>query len=216
MQNGFRGPIYSNAATRELCELLLLDSAHLQEEDAQYAAKKNYSSHHPPLPLYTVAQAQTSLAQFREIPRADVFSISPEFSVRPHDAGHILGSSWLELTITENGKQTLVVFSGDVGRYDQPILKDPESPTHADFLLCESTYGDRDHPTGSVPDELADVINRVAKRGGAVVVPAFAVGRTQTLMYYLRELEEKQRIPRLPVYVDSPMAINVTDIYVTP
>jgi metallo-beta-lactamase family protein len=214
VQNGFRGPIYSNAATRELCELLLLDSAHLQEEDAQYAAKKNYSSHHPPLPLYTVAQAQTSLARFREIPRADVFSISPEFSVRPHDAGHILGSSWLELTVTESGKQTLVVFSGDVGRYDQPILKDPESPTHADFLLCESTYGDRDHPTGSVPDELADVINRVVKRGGAVVVPAFAVGRTQTLMYYLRELSEEQRIPRLPVYVDSPMAINVTDIYV--
>ena len=101
-----------------------------------------------------------------------------------------------------------------MGRYDQPILKDPESPTHADFLLCESTYGDRDHPTGSVPDELADVINRVVKRGGAVVVPAFAVGRTQTLMYYLRELSEEQRIPRLPVYVDSPMAINVTDIYV--
>ncbi len=214
VQNGFRGPIYSNAATNELCQLLLLDSAHLQEEDAQYAAKKNYSSHHPPLPLYTVAQAQTSLAQFREIPRADVFSISPEFSVRPHDAGHILGSSWLELTITENGKQTLVVFSGDVGRYDQPILKDPESPTRADFLLCESTYGDRDHPTGSVPDALADVINRVAKRGGAIVVPAFAVGRTQTLMYYLRELSEQKRIPALPVYVDSPMAINVTGIYV--
>src|ERR1700722_10837190 len=214
VQNGFRGPIFSNAATSELCQLLLLDSAHLQEEDAQYAAKKNYSSHHPPLPLYTVAQAQTSLAQFREIPRADVFSISPEFSVRPHDAGHILGSSWLELTITENGKQTLVVFSGDVGRYDQPILKDPESPTRADFLLCESTYGDRDHPTGSVPDALADVINRVAKRGGAIVVPAFAVGRTQTLMYYLRQLLEHKLIPALPVYVDSPMAINVTGIYV--
>lgn len=214
VQNGFRGPIYSNAATHELCQLLLLDSAHLQEEDAQYAAKKNYSSHKPPLPLYTVAQAQTSLAQFREIPRADVFSISPEFSVRPHDAGHILGSSWLELTITENSKQTLVVFSGDVGRYDQPILKDPESPSRADFLLCESTYGDRDHPTGSVPDALAGVINRVAKRGGAIVVPAFAVGRTQTLMYYVRELSEQKRIPPLPVYVDSPMAINVTDIYV--
>jgi metallo-beta-lactamase family protein len=214
VQNGFRGPIYSNAATHELCQLLLLDSAHLQEEDAQYAAKKNYSSHKPPLPLYTVAQAQTSLARFREIPRADAFSISPQFSVRPHDAGHILGSSWLELTITENDKQTLVVFSGDVGRYDQPILNDPESPTRADFLLCESTYGDRDHPTGSVPDALADVINRVAKRGGAIVVPAFAVGRTQTLMYYVRELLEQKRIPALPVYVDSPMAINVTDIYV--
>jgi metallo-beta-lactamase family protein len=213
VQNGFRGPIYSNAATHELCELLLLDSAHLQEEDAQYAARKNYSSHHPPLPLYTVAEAQKSLTQFREIPRADVFSISPEFSVLPHDAGHILGSSWLELTITENGKQTLVVFSGDLGRYDQPILKDPEPPTRADFLLCESTYGDRDHPAGSVADKLADVINRVAKRGGAVVIPSFAVGRTQTLMYYLRQLDNQQKIPRLPVYVDSPMAISVTGIY---
>ena len=213
VQDGFLGPIYSNAATRELCQLLLLDSAHLQEEDAQYAAKKNYSSHHPPLPLYTVAQAQTSLAQFREIPRADVFSISPEFSVLPHDAGHILGSSWLELTITENGKKTLVVFSGDLGRYDQPILKDPEPPTRADFLLCESTYGDRDHPAGSVADKLADVINRVAKRGGAVVIPSFAVGRTQTLMYYLRQLLSQQKIPRLPIYVDSPMAISVTSIY---
>ena len=213
VQDGFLGPIYSNAATRELCQLLLLDSAHLQEEDAHYAAKKNYSSHHPPLPLYTVAQAQTSLAQFREIPRADVFSISPEFSVLPHDAGHILGSSWLELTITENGKKTLVVFSGDLGRYDQPILKDPEPPTRADFLLCESTYGDRDHPAGSVADKLADVINRVAKRGGAVVIPSFAVGRTQTLMYYLRQLLSQQKIPRLPIYVDSPMAISVTSIY---
>ena len=106
-----------------------------------------------------------------------------------------------------------MVFSGDVGRYDQPILKDPESPTHADILLCESTYGDREHPAGSVEDELAEIVNRTAKRGGAVVIPAFAVGRTQTLMYYLRELEEQQKIPRLPVYVDSPMAISVTGLY---
>jgi metallo-beta-lactamase family protein len=213
VRNGYHGPIYANAATHELCALLLPDSAHLQEEDALYAAKKGYSSHKPPLPLYTVPEAQATLTQFHDIPRADVFQISPQFSVRPHDAGHILGSSWLELTITEGGKKTLVVFSGDVGRYDQPILKDPESPTHADFLLCESTYGDREHPTGSVADELADIITQTAKRGGAVVIPAFAVGRTQTLMYYLRELEEQQRIPRLPVYVDSPMAISVTGLY---
>jgi len=210
---GFAGPIFANAATRELCQLLLPDSAHLQEEDAQYAAKKGYSSHNPPLPLYTVTQAQDALNRFREIPRADTFAISPQFSVRSHDAGHILGSTWLELTITEKGKQTLVVFSGDLGRYNQPILKDPEAPTRADFLLCESTYGDRDHPTGSVADQLADVINRVAKRGGVVVIPAFAVGRTQTLMYYLRELDDQKKIPHLPVYVDSPMAISVTDIY---
>jgi metallo-beta-lactamase family protein len=107
----------------------------------------------------------------------------------------------------------VIVFSGDVGRYNQPILNDPTPPSRADFLLCESTYGDRDHPDGSVPDELADVINRVAKRGGAVVIPSFAVGRTQTLMYYLRQLDEAKKIPQLPVYVDSPMAINVTDIY---
>src|SRR5271155_5483546 len=190
---GYRGPVYADAATRELCNLLLPDSAHLQEEDAQFAAHKGYSSHKPPLPLYTVAQAQQALARFQEIPRQDVFTISPEFSVRTHDAGHILGSTWLELTITENGKKTLVVFSGDLGRYNQPILKDPEAPTHADYLLCESTYGDRDHATGSVPDQLADVINRVAKRGGVVVIPAFAVGRTQTLMYYLRQLYGHQR-----------------------
>jgi metallo-beta-lactamase family protein len=213
VRNGFRGPIYANAATHELCSLLLADSAHLQEEEAEFAAKKNYSSHTPPLPLYTVAEAQQALQQFREIPRADAFTISPQFSVRPHDAGHILGSSWLELTIAENGKQTLVAFSGDVGRYDQPILNDPEPPTRADFLLCESTYGDRDHPSGSVADILADVVSRTSKRGGAVVIPAFAVDRTQLLMYYLRELEDEQRIPRLPVYVDSPMAINVTDLY---
>ena len=210
---GYRGPVYADPATRELCNLLLPDSAHLQEEDAQFAARKGYSSHKQPLPLYTVAQAQQALARFQEIPREDVFTISPEFSVRTHDAGHILGSTWLELTITENGKTTLVVFSGDIGRYDQVILKDPEPPTRADLLLCESTYGDREHSTASVPDALADVINRVAKRGGAVVIPAFAVGRTQTLMYYLRELDDAQRIPKLPVYVDSPMAISVTDIY---
>jgi metallo-beta-lactamase family protein len=213
VRNGYRGPIYANIATHELCTLLLPDSAHLQEEDTRYAVKKGYSRHKPPLPLYTVAESQTALQQFREIPSNDAFKISPQFSVLPHDAGHILGATWLELTITENGKQTLAVFSGDVGRYDQPILKDPESPTHADFLLCESTYGDREHPGGSVTDELADVVNQTAKRGGAVVIPAFAVDRTQLLLYYLRVLEKQQRVPHLPIYLDSPMAINTTEIY---
>ncbi|HWG59335.1 MAG TPA: MBL fold metallo-hydrolase [Candidatus Acidoferrales bacterium] len=212
--DGYRGPIYANPATRELCGLLLPDSAHIQEEDAKYAAKKGLKNHDIAQPLYSAEDAQSALALFRDISRKDAFTISPEFSVKPHDAGHILGSTWLELTITENGKQTLVVFSGDLGRYDQPILRDPESPSRADYLLCESTYGDRDHPAGSVPDMLAQVITRVAKRGGAIVIPSFAVGRTQTLMYYLRELEDQQRIPHLPVFVDSPMAINATDLYV--
>ena len=213
VSSGFRGPIYANAATHELCALLLPDSAHLQEEDAKYAAKKNYTVHDPPLPLYTVAQSQVALAQFKEIPSNDPFTISPQFSVMPHDAGHILGATSLELTITENGKQTLVVFSGDMGRYDQPLLKDPETPVRADFLLCEATYGDREHEAGSVADELGNIVNATVKRGGAIVIPAFAVDRTQLLLYYLRQLEQQQKIPHLPVYVDSPMAINVTDIY---
>jgi len=210
---GYRGPFYCNPSTHELCTILLLDSAHLQEEEAKFVQQKGYSQHKPALPLYTVAEAQTALNQFREIPRVECFQISPEFGVCPHDAGHILGSTWLELTITENGKKTLVVFSGDIGRYDQVILKDPEPPSRADYLLCESTYGDRDHPPGSPEDKLAEVINRVAKRGGSVVVPSFAVGRIQTLMYFLKELEDQKKIPMLPVYVDSPMAISVTDLY---
>lgn len=214
VRDGFRGPIYANAATRELCELLLPDSAHLQEEDAQYATKKGYSSHKPALPLYSVADAQAALTRFQEIPRKDPFTISPQFTVKPTDAGHILGSSSLQITITENGKSAVVVFSGDVGRYDQPILNDPEPIAKADYILCESTYGDRDHPKDSPYDAIAAIVNRVVKRGGAIVIPAFAVGRTQTLMYILRQLEERQQIPRLPTFVDSPMAINVTDLYV--
>ena len=170
--------------------------------------------HKPPLPLYTAEEAVTALARFSEMPRLGEFRVSPEFLVRPHLAGHILGASSLELVITENGKSMTVLFSGDVGRYDQPILKDPEKPPRADVVLCESTYGDREHPAVPPPDQaLADVVNRVAKRGGVIVVPAFAVDRTQLLLYYVRQLESENRIPRLPVYMDSPMAIDVTSIY---
>ena len=214
VRDGYRGPIFSNSATQELCQYLLPDSAHLQEEDALYAGKKGYSRHKPALPLYTVEEAQTTLERFQPIPRADAFTISPQFKVQPYDAGHILGSSSLEMTITENGKSIVVVFSGDIGRYNTPILKNPQTPGRADYLLCESTYGDRVHPIDAKYDMLADAVTRTAKRGGAVVIPAFAVGRTQLLMYVLRQLEDWQRIPHLPVYVDSPMAINVTDLYV--
>jgi metallo-beta-lactamase family protein len=215
VQQGFTGPIYSNSATRDLCGILLPDAGHIQEEDAQYAQKKGYSSHKPALPLYTEQDARNVLTRFKDIPRTGVFVISPEFSVRQHDAGHILGSASLELTITEAGRKTVVLFSGDVGRYDQPILKDPEPPPPADILLCETTYGDRDHPSDPAYQELVDVVNRVVKRGGVMVLPAFAVGRTQQLMYVLRQLEDANRIPRLPVYVDSPMAINVTSLYLS-
>jgi metallo-beta-lactamase family protein len=213
VRNGFRGPIYANPATAELCQLLLPDSAHLQEEDAAYAERKGFSRHKPALPLYTAEEAQETLGLFQQIPRSASFTISPQFSVRPYDAGHILGSAILELTITEHGRSFVIVFSGDVGRYDQPILKDPQPVARADYLLCESTYGDREHPGDSILDQLAEIINRVAQRGGSAVIPAFAVGRTQTLLYLLRELEEARRIPHLPVYIDSPMAISVTGLY---
>jgi metallo-beta-lactamase family protein len=213
LQQGYKGPIYSNAATRELCGILLPDSGHIQEEDAEYAQRKGFSSHKPALPLYTEEEARQTLTRFADIPRTGTFAISPEFSVRQHDAGHILGSASLELTITEGGRKTVVLFSGDIGRYDQPILKDPEPPPPADILLCETTYGDRDHPADPTYEELVSVVNRVVKRGGVMVLPAFAVGRTQQLMYVLRQLEDADRIPRLPVYVDSPMAINVTSLY---
>src|SRR5947207_5438739 len=149
------------------------------------------------------------------MPRSGSFDISPEFRVASYDAGHILGSSSLELTITEGGKKTVVVFSGDIGRYDQAILKDPATPpSTTDVLICESTYGDREHPEGDPAELLAQIVNRVAKRGGSIVIPSFAIGRTQAFMYYLRQLEDQQRIPRLPVYVDSPMALSATDLYV--
>jgi metallo-beta-lactamase family protein len=213
VRDGFRGPIFADAATIELCNILLPDSAHLQQEDAERAGRVGYSKHPQPLPLYSPEDVQPVLKALKEIPRAAPFTISPQFTVLPHNAGHILGASSLELTITENGKKTVVLFSGDVGRYDQPILKDPEAPPRCDVLLCESTYGDREHPSDSPEDALADVVNRVVKRGGQIVIPAFAVDRTQTIMYIIRKLEVANRIPRLPVYVDSPMAISVTGLY---
>ena len=214
VRDGFAGPIFANVATRELCELLLPESAHLMEEDAGHAERHGYSRHKPALPLYTQDEVVTTLARFSEMPRLGEFRISPEFLVRSHYAGHILGASSLELVITENGKSMTVLFSGDLGRYDQPILNDPDTPPRADVVLCESTYGDREHPSVPPPDQaLADVINRVVKRGGVIVVPAFAVDRTQMLLYYLRQLENANRIPRLPIYMDSPMAIEVTSIY---
>ena len=215
VKSGYRGPIYANPATIELATILLKDSAHLQEEDALHARTHKYSSHAEPRALYTPDDVDPVLKLLKTMPRSGGFDISPEFHVASYDAGHILGSSSLELTITEGGRKTVVVFSGDVGRYSQVILKDPTTPpSKADVLICESTYGDREHPGGDAAELLAQVVNRVVKRGGSIVIPSFAIGRTQTFMYCLRQLEDQQRIPRIPVYVDSPMALSATDLYV--
>ncbi|MGC2830032.1 MAG: MBL fold metallo-hydrolase [Candidatus Acidiferrum sp.] len=211
---GFRGPIFANPATIDLTEILLKDSAHLQQEETENAQRNKWSRHPNPVALYGPDDVDPVLKLLKPMPRSGSFDISPEFHVTSYDAGHILGSSSLELTITEGGKKIVVVFSGDIGRYDQPILKDPTTPpSKADVLLCESTYGDREHAPGDPAELLAGIVNRVAKRGGSIVIPAFAIGRTQTFMYYLRQLEDQQRIPRLPVYVDSPMALSATDLY---
>jgi metallo-beta-lactamase family protein len=211
---GYRGPIFANPATIELTAILLKDSAHLQEEEAENAQRNKWSQHADPRALYGPNDVDPVLKLLKPMPRSGGFEVSPAFHVASFDAGHILGSSSLELAISENGKKIIVVFSGDVGRYSQPILKDPMTPSsNADVLLCESTYGDRKHPDGDPAELLAGIVNRVTKRGGSIVIPAFAIGRTQTFMFYLRQLEDQQRIPRLPVYVDSPMALSATDLY---
>src|SRR5436853_620197 len=215
VRDGYRGPIFANPATIELTEILLKDSAHLQEEETEHAKKKKYSRHAEPRSLYTPDDVEPVLKQLKIMPRLGDFDISPEFHVASFDAGHILGSSSLELTIREGGKKIVVAFSGDIGRYGQPILNEPTTPSsNADVLICESTYGDREHQDGNPEELLAQIVNRVVKRGGSIVIPAFAIGRTQTFMYYLRRLEDQQRIPRIPVYVDSPMALRATDLYI--
>ncbi len=214
VKDGYRGPIFANPATIDLTEILLKDSAHLQEEDALHAKTEKHNSHETHDPLFVSDDVEPVLKLLKPMPRTGSFDISTEFRVTSFDAGHILGSSSLELTITESGNKIVVVFSGDIGRYDQPILNDPVTPpSKANVLLCESTYGDREHPGGDAAELLAGIVNRVVTRGGSIVIPAFAIGRTQTFMYYLRQLEDQQRIPRLPVYVDSPMAISATDLY---
>jgi metallo-beta-lactamase family protein len=214
VSGGYRGPIFANPATIELTEILLKDSAHLQEEETEHAKFKKYSRHAEPRALYGPDDVDPVLRLLKTMPRSGGFDISPEFHVASYDAGHILGSCSLELTITEGSKKIVVVFSGDIGRYNQAILKDPTTPpSNADVLICESTYGDREHPDGDPAGFLAQIVNRVVKRGGSIVIPSFAIVRTQTFMYYLRQLEDQQRIPRVPVYVDSPMALSATDLY---
>jgi metallo-beta-lactamase family protein len=211
---GYQGPIYANPATIDLTAILLKDSAHIQEEDTLHAQKHGYSRHAEPRPLYVSEDVDPVLKLLKPAPRTGPFTVSPEFQFVAYDAGHILGSTSLVLTVTEAGKKTVVIFSGDIGRYDQVILKDPTTPpVQADVLLCESTYGDRNHEPGDPAAEIASVVNRVAQRGGCIVIPAFAIGRTQTFMYYLRQLESANKIPRLPVYIDSPMALSATDLY---
>ena len=214
VKEGFRGQILGSPATVDLARIVLPDSGHLQEEDAAFANKKGFSKHAPALPLYTYAEAVASLEYFRALGDSKPVELSSHFTLRLFFAGHILGARLVEVTIRENGRTCKVLFSGDLGRFPQLILPEPVVPDGADYLLLESTYGDRLHPTDDVRERLVSIIASTAARGGTVVIPSFAVGRTQELLYLLREVIEDGKLSSLPVYVDSPMAIDVTKLYV--
>lgn len=211
VRNGFGGPIYCTPATADLTRIMLRDSAHLQEEQAEHANRKGYSRHHPARPLYTTAEAEAVLGFLEARPYDTPFPVTDGTTVIYRPAGHILGSATVQLDLADGPGATLA-FSGDLGRWERPVLLDPAPVPAADVLLLESTYGDRVHPPH--PEQaLARVVRETAGRGGALLVPAFAVGRTQELLWRLRELEQAGEIPTLPVYVDSPMALDVSALY---
>ncbi len=214
---GFKDPVYCSKGTAELLKLLLPDSARLQEEEAEYRNRKGLTRHEPALPLYTEADARAALKLIRTCPNTgEATEVAQGIRASFHIAGHILGSSLVLLELDgagEDGKGRRVLFSGDLGHYDQPIIRDPVAPPACDYMLVESTYGDRLHDPEDPKVALARVVNEAAARGGPLLIPAFAVGRTQELLYHLRELEDEGRIPILPVRVDSPMAAAATQIY---
>jgi metallo-beta-lactamase family protein len=213
VKEGYRGPIHCTPATRELAELILLDSARLQEQDAEYANRKGYSKHKPALPLYDEQDAKLALKRFRNIDRDEWKQIEGPIWVRLHDTGHLLGSGTIEMEIRDQTPPLRILFSGDVGRYDAPLYHDPQPPTQCDYLVCESTYGNRDHGTANLLDELAEVVNRAVRRGGVILMAAFAIGRAQQLTYLLQLLMFDGKIPPLPIHIDSPMAVDATEIY---
>lgn len=210
VKNGFRGPIICTEATAELCGILLPDSGHLQEQDALFANRHRFSKHSPALPLYTEDDARRALDFLQPVPFGKKVGLPDGARLEFTRAGHILGAAsalieWGELT---------VAFSGDIGRYDDPLMLDPVTPGKADYLLMESTYGDRLHETQDPEDALAEIIGKTIHRGGTVIIPAFAVGRAQSLLFHLARLKASNRLPALlPVFLDSPMAIDATTIF---
>jgi metallo-beta-lactamase family protein len=209
VKDGFRGHVYSTRATADLLKILLPDSGHLQEEEAAYHNKRGTTKHKPALPLYTAEEGLAAAAAVKGVDYRAPLVLAPGLRVTFRRAGHILGSA--TVTVEVGGRR--LVFSGDLGRYGAPILPDPMPIEEADDVVVESTYGDRRHDPAPIPSQLERVIKDAVDRKGAVIVPAFAIGRTQELMYHLAGLEKAGRIPRLPVYMDSPMAINATEIY---
>ena len=212
-RDGFRGPAYCTPATEDLAEILLFDAAHNQETDAEYANRKRISKHHPALPLFDGRDVARALRLLKAVPRQQWTQAAGPIWFRFHDAGHLLGSAMIEVEIRDAARPTRLLFSGDVGRYDAPLYHDPAPPPACDYLVCESTYGNRDHPPEPVLDALADVVTEAIRRGGVLVMASFAVGRAQQLVYLLQVLAQRERIPKLPIYLDSPMAVSATSVF---
>ena len=210
VKQGFKGPVFCTSGTAELSQLVLPDSGRIQEEDARQANRHGYSKHHPAMPLYDEADAHRALTHFHRVSFHRPIEVAEGVTVEFKGSGHLLGSAYV-VTRLSGGKT--ILFGGDLGRYARPVLPDPEEAVQADVVLVESTYGDRDHPSDDQGDGLATVIRETAARGGKVVIPSFAIGRVEEILYWIRRLENERRIPVLPVYVDSPMASEALRFY---
>jgi metallo-beta-lactamase family protein len=207
---GYRGRVFCTPGTKDLAQIVLPDAGRIQEEDARQANKHGYSKHAPALPLFTEADALRALTQLQPLSYERPIEVVPGVSIEFHPAGHLLGSAFIIVTLTGGPK---ILFGGDLGRYNRPILPDPSGAIAADVVLVESTYGDRDHQPDDAGEQLAAVIKKTAGQHGKLVIPAFAIGRVEELLYWVRRLEAEHRIPVLPVYVDSPMATEALKYY---
>ncbi len=212
-KQGYSGPVYCTSATNDLVEILLKDSAKLQVEEAIYARKKGFSKHENPLPLYNSEDVDLVLPRMIGMGYNEDIRISENISIRFLNASHILGASMVELTVTGTHQEKKLLFSGDIGRFRNPLLFPPQLVKQSDILVIESTYGIKSNPFVKPEEELAEVINETINRKGCVLIPAFAVGRTQLILYYLKELLDRGIIPEIPIYMDSPMAITTTNLY---
>ncbi|GAB4498241.1 MAG: MBL fold metallo-hydrolase [Anaerolineales bacterium] len=215
VKQGFEGNIYVTHATKDITSVMLADSGHIQESDAEFVNKKRTQHGELPVePLYTQQDAEEVAGMFAGVNYEETFSPIPGVVARFYEAGHILGSAGISLEIEEKGKKTHLWFSGDIGRYKMPLLRDPVLPTHADYMIMESTYGDKSHNNPELAFiEFREVVKRTVERGGKVIVPAFAVGRTQEIVYNLNQMMHNGDMPRVPVYVDSPLAVKASDIF---
>ena len=213
VREGFKGPIYCTPPTADLLELMLLDAAKLQEEEASFAASKGYSKHENPLPLYTTLDTQAVFPLLKKFHFKEKVRIHDRVDIVFHEAGHLLGAAITEMFIRGDQQQKMIVFSGDLGRSNDLMLRAPMPVEDADILFVESTYGDKVNPAGDPAAELERVVNETFDKGGVLLIPAFAVGRTQLLLYHLHQLMETDRIADVPVYIDSPMATSATYLY---